>query len=458
MNKERLVSILFVSVLVLTLCVGCAQSPQIEQVVANEAAPIQASAPEEPAAPVVQGEVTKLEMLSFIEQHLDFFEKMAGIWNEQHPDRQIELVTTFLDWSAMHDKLYTTMMAGEGVPDIADVEISRWPQFMTGDIQFLDLTNYTAPYADNLVESRLEVYSKDGVQYGAPSHIGATVMYYNIELLEAAGIDYKTIVTWDDFEKALRAYRDATGNYMTYAETYGSYWFTVLLTQQGKDLIDDQGMPQLNTPEALKAAQLIRKWVDEDLIGYIPTGNADTPEGKAAVANGDVAALAYPLWYMSRFTDEMENLSGKIAIAKLPVWDENSYKSVGLGGTGTTVYKNSEHAALAAEFVTWAKLSEEGSTGLWTDIGFDPVNKLVGQNLAVTRDPGNKFLSYFVTNPFDVLAEIQDGMFTAKTMQNTQIINDYLSANTWNRIHVSLEDPAMVLDETQAELMSQANP
>jgi len=53
-------------------------------------------------------------------------------------------------------------------------------------------------------------------------------------------------------------------------------------------------MPGLNGPEALVSAQLIRKWVDEAIIGFIPTGNADTPEGKAGVANGDDAALAYP--------------------------------------------------------------------------------------------------------------------------------------------------------------------
>ena len=205
-------------------------------------------------------------------------------------------------------------------------------------------------------------------------------------------------------------------------------------------------------PEALKAAQLIRKWVDEGIIGTIPTGNADTPEGKAAVANGDVAAVGYPLWYMSRFTDEMPNLKGKIAIAPLPVFDANSYKSVGLGGTGTTVYKKSPNADLAAQFVVWAKLSPEGSAGLWKNLGFDPVNKLVAQDKSITTDPNNKFLQYFVSNPFDVLAAVSDKMFTQKTMQNSGIINDYLSATTWNKIYVDKVDPKTELDATQKEI------
>lgn len=467
MKKERLFSVLLILVFALSTLAGCAPAPAVTDAPAEApaaqpteapaAAPVEAPAAEEPAAeqPAAAAPVD-LEIWSFVEGHLNFYQKMAGIWNEQHPDEQINLVPTYLDWASMHDKLFTAMVAGEGVPDLCDVEISRWPNFMNGEIQFLDLSEYVAPYKADLVTNRLDIYSKDGVVYGTPSHIGATVMYYNTELLEAAGVDYTQIVTWDDFENALRTYKANTGKYMTYSETYGSYQFTVLLAEQGKDLIDDAGMPNLNTPEALKATQLLRKWVDEDIVGFIPTGNADTPEGKAAVANGDVAAIMYPLWYMGRFTDEMPDLQGKIAIAPLPVFDENSYKSVGLGGTGTIVYKNSENADLAARFITWAKLSVEGSTALWTDLGFDPVNTKVAENLEVTRDPGNKFLAYFSTNPFDVLAKIQDKMFTVKTMQNTGVINDYLSATSWNRIYVDKDDPATVLLETQNEMMSVA--
>ena len=455
MKKERFLSVLVVMGLVLGVLAGCAAPATATEPAAaatTEAAPVVAAT----TAAASNAAPTDLQIWSFVQQHLDFYQKMAGIWNEQHPDEQINLVPTYLDWSAMHDKLYTAMVAGEGVPDISDVEISKWPNFMNGEIQFLDLTSYIAPYKADLVTNRLDIYSKDGKEYGVPSHVGATVMYYNTELLNAAGIDYTKIITWDDFEQALKTYHEKTGKYMTYSETYGSYQFTVLMAEQGKDLVTDDGMPDLNSPEALKATQLLRKWVDEDIVGFIPTGNADTDEGKAAVANGDVAALMYPLWYMSRFTDVMPNLAGKIAIAPLPVFDDNSYKSVGLGGTGTIVYKNSPHADLAARFITWAKLSVEGSTTLWTDLGFDPVNKKVAENLDVTHDQGNKFLAYFETNPFDVLAKVQDKMFTVKTMQNAGIINDYLSATTWNRIYVNKEDPATVLKETQDELMSQA--
>lgn len=453
MKPTKLFSILFSLVIVLGLLAGCAApKPPAEnvqpQTPAVEAAPVKA-----PTA-----KATELTYWTFVTQHADFLQKRAATWNEQHPDEQITLVPTHIPWAQIHDNLLIAFQAGQGAPDIADIEIGRWPVFMRGDVQLLDLTKYIDPYRADLVTNRLDIYSKDGKNYGAPTHIGATVMYYNTDLLDQAGVDYKTIKTWDDFESALKAYKEKTGKYMTYCETYGAYQFTILLSQQGKDLVDDKGMPQLNTPEAVKAIERIRGWADKDICAFIPSGNADTDEGKAAVASGEVAALMYPLWYMSRFTDEMSDLSGKIAIAPLPVWDGNSYKSLGLGGTGTTVYKKSPNADLAARFITWAKLTEEGSTILWTDLGNDPVNKKVAQNLAVTKDPGNKFLQYFETNPFDVLAQIQDKMFTVKTVQNSGTINDYLSNTTWIRILVNKEDPAKVMNETQKEMEAQAQP
>jgi arabinosaccharide transport system substrate-binding protein len=452
MKKEKFLSILVILGIVLGMLAGCAPAPTSAPVTAPTAPA--AAAPTQPAAT----RVTDLSVWSFIEAHLTFFKKMAVTWNQQHPDEQVNIVPTFYPWSDIHNNLQTAMQAGKGVPDIADIEISKWSNFMNGEVQLLDLNKYVAPLEDELVTPILDVFSKDGHLYGAPSHLGATVMFYNTEQLSAAGVDYKTIVTWDDFEKALRTYKAKTGKYMTYVETYGAYQFTVLLGEQGKDLIDEKGMPQLNTPEAMKAVNLVKKWVDADIIGTIPTGNADTDEGRQAVAKGEVPALGYPLWYMSRFTDFAPDLAGKIAIAPLPVWDQTSFKSMGLGGTGTTVYKNSPNADLAARFIVWAKLSELGSATLWTDIGFDPVNKKVAQNLTVTKDPGNKFLKYFVTNPFEVLAQVQDKMFTIKTMQNTGIINDYLSATTWNRIYTSHEDPVKVMAETQKELESQSKP
>ena len=71
--------------------------------------------------------------------------------------------------------------SGEGAPDVVDIELGKFPAFMTGDIGLKPLNDAVEPYLDNVVESRLQLYSKDGNYYGFPTHVGTTVAFYNTE-------------------------------------------------------------------------------------------------------------------------------------------------------------------------------------------------------------------------------------------------------------------------------------
>ena len=148
----------------------------------------------------VEGDdVTTLEVWTFIENHQDFYTNMAEKWNEENPDKKVKLVLSNMAYDDMHNKLSLALESGEGAPDVVDIELGKFPAFMTGDIGLKPLNDAVEPYLDNVVESRLQLYSKDGNYYGFPTHVGTTVAFYNTEALEAAGIDYTTIKTWDDF-------------------------------------------------------------------------------------------------------------------------------------------------------------------------------------------------------------------------------------------------------------------
>ena len=126
---------------------------------------------------------TKMEMWSFVSQHNDFYAKMLEKWNEQNPDRQIQITFTTYPFADMHNKLMMSLQTGEGAPDLCDIERGQFPNFLQGEVQLYALNDALAPYTADLVQSRLDIYSKDGNYYGAPTHVGATVMYYNDELL-----------------------------------------------------------------------------------------------------------------------------------------------------------------------------------------------------------------------------------------------------------------------------------
>lgn len=110
----------------------------------------------------VEGDdVTTLNVWTFIENHQDFYTDMAEKWNEENPDRKVKLVLSNMAYDDMHNKLSLALESGEGAPDVVDIELGKFPAFMTGNIGLKDLTDAIAPYKDNVVQSRLDLYSKD---------------------------------------------------------------------------------------------------------------------------------------------------------------------------------------------------------------------------------------------------------------------------------------------------------
>lgn len=397
---------------------------------------------------------SKMDMWLFVDLHQQFYSDMLNKWNEEHPDKQIQIKFTVYPYADMHTKLTLAVQSGEGIPDLADVEIGQFPNYLDGKVPWLPLNSYVEPYQADVVQSRLDAYETDGNYYGVPTHVGATVMYYNTEILSKYGIDYTQIKTWDDFEAAGEKLKDASNGevYMTSVDTGGADWLTLGMSEFGETWVEDPDHANVELDSIHSMLTMQKGWLDSGIAEVTPGGQIDTEEGYATVAKGEVAAFPKAIWYMSRFTDYMPEMSGKFAIAPVPVFEEGQKRSNGAGGTGTVVYQDSEHAELAAEFMSWAKLSEEGGVKIWDILGFDPVNTKIWTNTEVTHNPENKYVQYFVNNPFDTLLEIQDEVNLIKTVPITTTINEVFNVTTLNEIFENGADIEQALEDAQAEV------
>ncbi len=122
---------------------------------------------------------THLNMWSFAELHNTFYADMVNVGIKRILTVRFRSPLRTYPFSDMHNKLIMALQTGQGAPDLCDVEIGQFPNFLQGDVQLYPLNDAIKPYQNNLVPSRLDVYSKDGNYYGAPTPVGATVMYYN---------------------------------------------------------------------------------------------------------------------------------------------------------------------------------------------------------------------------------------------------------------------------------------
>lgn len=396
---------------------------------------------------------TKLEMWTFVELHGDFYKEMAKKWNEENPDKKVEVDVNVMPYDDMHNKLQIALNSGDGTPDFVDIEQGKFSNFTQGTPALMDLTEAAAPYTDDIVKSRLDLYSKDGKLYGLPTHVGATVAFYNTELLQAAGIDYTTIKTWDDFKEAGSKYYEATGKYLGTADTSALWTENVLMAELGSDYTDGDKV-DVNSDSMQKAMTLLKDLQTANAIQTVPGGNPDKEEAYGAFNQGDFACAIMPMWQMSRYTSYMPDLKGKIAIAPVPVVEDSKAQSVGGGGTGTSVVAGKENSELAAEFLAYAKLSYDGGVMIWDKLGFDPCNMKIWDDEAVTHNEDNQFVQYFVNNPFDVLNEIKDGIVGLDSHASSVYpsINNEFTTVTLNEIFENGTDVKKALDEAQSDL------
>lgn len=460
MKKKVLATLLSVA-MVASLLVGCGKSADAGSGAGDAAT----EAATESAGPGTAGttemevegdDVTTLNVWTFIELHQQFYTDMAEKWNEENPDKKVKLVLSNMAYDDMHNKLSLALESGEGAPDIVDIELGKFPSFMTGEIGLRDLTDVIDPYRDNIVQSRLDIYGKDGKEYGLPTHVGATVAFYNTEELEAADIDYTTIKTWDDFKAAGVKYNEATGKSFACVETTAQWMINLMLAQKGGDYLDADGNLAVNNDKMVEVLQYIKDMQATGAFNTVPGGQPDNEEAYPNYNSGDYAVQIMPFWQTSRFTNYMSDLKGKVAIAAPPVFStsDGEYQSIGGGGTGTAIVASSPNADLAAEVMAYIKLSETANEEVWNVLGFDPVNTAVWTNTELTENPDNQFVQYFVNPPFEALNAIKDniGSLAFYTDEKAPSINNEFCNVTLNNIFEDDMDVKEALDESQATL------
>ncbi|SER28547.1 L-arabinose-binding protein [Gracilibacillus ureilyticus] len=385
---------------------------------------------------------TELTMWTFVELHMEFFTDAANRWNEENPDRPIHLKAETYPYDQMHNNLLLALQSGKGAPDIADIEIGRFPNFLEGEPQLHAMNEYVEPEIENFVKSRFDIYAKDGNYYGMPTHVGASVMYYNKEILEEAGVDPDSILTWDDFVEAGKQVTEKTDSVMfnSFPGDYLPFW--QMVSQQDSDFIDTEGNITINNQENLRALELLKEMQDLGISEVAPGGEPHAEEYYQYMNEGGAAAIAMPAWYMGRFTDYMTDLEGKMVVRPLPAFEEGGKRSAGMGGTGTVVTNQTEHETLAKDFLAYAKLSKEANIKLWTVLGFDPPRHDVWDDPAVLEE--NKFFRYFGDDIFDTLTDIKDEINAVNITENTPAIATELNTNTLNNI---LRDGAQTPEE-----------
>ena len=455
MKRRKLFALLMTAAMAVS-SMSMAVNVFAEEDTTEEAAESEEPAEGEPTAVTTVGpdDGTKYEMWSFVDLHNEFYGKMVEKWNEENPDKQIQVTFSTYPYSDMHNKLMMSLQAGSGAPDLCDIEIGQFPNYSGDDSPLYSMNDALAPYEDTMVQSRLDVYSKaDGTRLGVPFHVGATVMYWNADLLESYGLDYKSVKTWDDYTKLGEELKEASNGevYLTSVDTGGVDWMWLAMAENGEDWTggpDGTVNVQLDSVKEMLTMQ--QKWLKSDLAEVSPDGHVDLEAGFQNIMDHNIVSFPKAMWYMSRFTNYMPDEKGNWYIAKCPTFEEGQKCSVGIGGTGTVVTQQSKAKELAAEFLCWAKMSEVGEQNIWDTLGFDVCNTACWTNDTFAHNDENQYNQFFINYPYDVLNSIgMDNIGKISVVKISPTINENVCNTTLNEV---LEDPDYSVDDALQEL------
>lgn len=295
------------------------------------------------ATPANDGPVT-ITYTNFISNdgNEENLQTIIDAFEEENPDITVEVTT--LPYGDYGTALQTDLAAGT-VSDVFDIEYSNYASYQAnGVLAPLEVAN-----PDAYRPSLLEAYSTDGTSYALPSSFSDVVLYYNVDLFDAAGLDYPTNDwTWADEKAAAEALTDQAAGVWGDHQPISFYeYYKVLAQNGGQFLNDDKTAVAFNTPEGLEAAEwLVNK--SGTVMPTIEQGQGTPDFDTNLFKDGKLAMLHTGIWIFGAVADVPFNWD-------IAVEPGNTEQASAVFSNAIGVSATSEHVDAAtkwAEFLT----------------------------------------------------------------------------------------------------------
>lgn len=307
-----------------------------------------------------------------------FFEEVAAAFEKDNPD--IDINIQVVPWDTLLQRL-TTDIAGGTAPDISIIG-TRWLLDFAAQGVAEPVDAYLTPeFKSTFIDTFMAPSVIDGKIMGLPVAASARAMMVNMDLFEKAGATPPT--NWDEFYEAakkLAALPDtfAFGLQGKEIETDAYYYYA--LWTHGGDILKADGTSGLDAPEALEAATLYKKMIDEGLTQPSPT-NYNREEVFNLFKQGKVGMIfTFPM-LIPQIKAEAPDLKYQI----MPFPEGKAKATYGVTDT-LMLFANSDVKEAAWKFIEFA-YKDEWRSQFDRGEGFLPVTKNVAAEDYYQTDP-----------------------------------------------------------------------
>jgi multiple sugar transport system substrate-binding protein len=289
-----------------------------------------------------------------------FIDPLVKVYNSSHSD-QVQL-TIVPAGSSFTQKLGAALASNSG-PDLISLNLVYAPYFASTG-QLLDVTDKANQlgYLDQLNKSEIRLGTWGDKLYALPFTGDASVLLYNKDLFQKAGLDpSKPPTTWAEIESDAKAITAlGGGDYGFYFPGSGSGWnlftFTPFIWADGGDVLSGDGADQkatLDTPQVKDALGLYRDlWTS----GNIPQ-SAQTDDGTQILtmfAAGKIGMLTNGSYAYSELTSKYPDVHFGVT----PIPGKTGGSASFAGGDTLAITKDSKNPDAAWQFIAWATSQE----------------------------------------------------------------------------------------------------
>lgn len=307
-----------------------------------------------------------------------YFQEVADAFQAENPDIKINIEV--VPWDTLLQRL-TTDVAGGSAPDISIIG-TRWLLDFASQGVAEPIDGYLTPeFKGTFIDTFMAPSVIDGKIMGLPVAASARAMMVNMDLYEKAGATPPK--TWDEFyeaSKKIAALPDTFAFGLQGKEIETDAYFYYALWTHGGDILKADGTSGLDSPEALEAAKLYKKMIDEGLTQPSPT-NYTREDVFNLFKQGKVGTIfTFPM-LIPQIKAEAPNLKYQI----LPFPEGKAKATYGVTDT-LMMFADSDVKEAAWKFIEFA-YKDEWRQKFDLGEGFLPVTKNVAALPNFSEDP-----------------------------------------------------------------------
>jgi multiple sugar transport system substrate-binding protein len=365
---KRILSVLFALAFILSACAPAAtQAP----------APAASEAPAATEAPAEKVVIRGLFMKQAGYQESDI-EGITAEFEQKNPN--IDVQTEYVSYEALHDKIVTSSAAKSGAYDVVLVDCI-WPAEFAQAGFVLDVTDkVTEAQRKDIWSGALEAATYKGRLYGMPWLNDVLYLYYNEEMLKAAGFENPP-KTWAELQQMGQAAVDKGLVKYPFIEYFKqeeglTIAYAYYLPAFGGKFFDENNKPAFNSPEGLAALKFMVDGMNNGM--YNPASLESTyEEVRRTFSQGEALFSVNWTYQLNLANDPAESkIPGKARLAVMP--GEVAASATVNGGMALSITSDSNHPEEAWEYIKYLSSPEvqkryaKNALPIWISTFSDP--------------------------------------------------------------------------------------